>query len=113
MTKEPLIFIEHILKSIEKIESFSKGVSKEKFFKNELIQSAIIRQIEIIGEAVKNLPKEFTIKYSFIPWGEIARTRDKLIHHYFGVDLEAVWKVINDDLTKLKENMNEIIKQEK
>ncbi len=113
MKKEPRIFIEHILKSIEKIESFSKGVSKEKLLKDELIQSAIIRQIEIIGEAVKNLPKEFTIKYSFVPWGEIARTRDKLIHHYFGVDLEAIWKVINDDLPKLKTDIKRILKQEK
>ncbi len=113
MIKEPSIFIEHILKSIERIESFSKGISKEKLFENELIQSAIIRQIEIIGEAVKNFPKEFTKKYSSVSWSEIARTRDKLIHHYFGVDLESVWKVVKDDLPKLKKEINKIIKQEK
>ena len=109
MKKEPLIFIEHILKSIERIEKFIKNINKEKIEKDELIQSAVIRQIEIIGEAVKNLPIEFITKYPYIEWGEIAGMRDKLIHHYFGVDLEIVWKTIKGDLPKLKEQIKKIL----
>ena len=88
MNKEPLVFIEHILESINRIESFSKGLNREKFSKNELKQSAIIRQLEIIGEAVKNLPTSFVNKYPFIPWKEIAGTRDKVIHEYFGINFD-------------------------
>jgi len=70
--KEPKIFIEHILENIKDIESFSKGLSKDKFLKNKLKQNAIMRCIEIIGEAVKNLPRDFTTKYPNIEWDKIA-----------------------------------------
>ena len=112
MKKEPLIFLEHILKSIERIKKFTKNINKENIEKDELIQSAVIRQIEIIGEAVKNLPIEFIAKYPYIEWREIAGMRDQLTHHYFGVDLEIVWKTIKEDLPKLKENISKIIKEE-
>ena len=106
--KDPLIFVQHILESIERIEKFMNGVSKTVFFKNEEKQSAVIRQIEIIGEAAKNMSKSFTKSYSEIPWKDIAGMRDKLLHHYFGVDLETVWKVIQEDLPNLKKNMLKI-----
>ena len=105
-----LIFLKHILKSIENIEKFSKKLSKEKFSKDEFVQSAIIRQLEIIGEAVKNLPMDFTNKHSEIPWKDIAGTRDKLIHGYFGVDLDLVWGILNDNIPKLKKFILEILK---
>ena len=110
MKKDPKIFIEHILESILKIESFSKGLTRENFFKDELRQSAVIRQLEIIGEAAKNIPESFRIKYSIIEWKKIAGTRDKLSHGYFGVDLSTVWDVIKDDLPELKKNIEKIIK---
>jgi len=110
MKKDPLIFLKHIIESIEKIESFSKGISKPKFLKNELVQSAVIRQIEIIGEAVKNLPKEFINNYSHIPWKDIVGTRDKMIHHYFGVDLAFTFDIIRKDLPKLKQEILKIKK---
>ncbi len=95
MNKEPLIFIKHILESIENIESFSRGLSKNKFENDRLRQSAIIRELEIIGEAVKNLPIEFTVKYPWIEWSKIAGTRDKISHHYFGIDLDVIWDFQN------------------
>ncbi|MFH1776192.1 MAG: DUF86 domain-containing protein [Candidatus Omnitrophota bacterium] len=112
MKKEALVFIEHILENIEEIERFSKGISKKVLFTDKQKQYAIIRAIEIIGEAVKNLPKEFTKKYPEVLWREIVGTRDKLIHHYFGVDLEMILKIIKKDLPKLKKQIKKIKENE-
>lgn len=108
MNKEPLIFIEHILDSIKNIETFMKNISKEYFFKNREKQSAVIRQIEVIGEAVKNIPDSFRGEYPNIPWIKIAGMRDKLMHHYFGVNLNTVWKVIKENIPDLKEKILQI-----
>jgi len=108
MKKKPIIFIEHILESIEDIESFSKGLSKNNLTKNKVNQYAVIRAIEIIGEAVKNLPMDFRNKYSDIPWTKITGMRDKLMHHYFGINLEIVWKVIKEDVPDLKKKLLKI-----
>ncbi len=113
MSKQPIIFIEHILDSIEKIEMFIKGVSKENFQKNIQLQDALIRRIEVIGEAVKNLPKEFRNKYKNVPWADISGMRDKLTHHYFGVDLEIVWKSVNEEIPELKKYIKEILEKER
>ena len=113
MKKEALVFIKHILESIEDIENYSKSVSKNQFFKDKKLQDAIVKRIEIIGEAVKNLPIEFTNKYPFVPWSEIARTRDKMVHHYFGVDLDIVWDIVKKDLPGLKKDIKDILDKEK
>jgi len=112
MKKDPLIFVEHILESINNIEDFMKNVKKEMFLKDKEKQSAVIRQIEIIGEATKNLSDSFKRKYPQIPWQKISGTRDKLIHYYFGVDLNAVWDVIKEDVPTLKSKIEIILKQE-
>ncbi len=113
MKKEPLVFIEHIIDSIEKIEMFMKGISKENFQKNIQLQDALVRRIEIIEEAVKNLPKNFKNRHLGIPWIKIAGMRDKLTHHYFGVDLEIVWKTVNEDIPILKKYIQSILEKEK
>jgi len=113
MKKDPLIFIKHILENIDKIEAFSKNLSKKTLSKNELKQYAIIRAIEVIGESVKNLPDSLKNKYPNVPWKEIAGTRDKMIHHYFGVDLNIVWDIISKEIPKLKEDIKDILKKEK
>src|SRR3989344_4296791 len=105
MIKDPLIFIEHIIESIKNIEVFMNEVNKENFFKNTEKQSAIVRQLEIIGEAAKNLPSDFTNKYSDIPWKDIVGMRDKLMHHYFGVNLETIWRTIKLDIPDLKQKI--------
>ena len=107
-----LIFIRHVLENIEEIEKFSKDISKKELFADKQKQYAIIRAIEIIGEAVKNLPKKFIRKYPEVEWKEIVGTRDKLIHHYFGVDLEMIWKIIKYDIPKLKKQIEKILKNE-
>ncbi|MEK6921709.1 MAG: DUF86 domain-containing protein [Nanoarchaeota archaeon] len=110
MKKDVLIFVEHILESIHNIEDFMDGVTKEVFLKNKEKQSAVIRQIEIIGEAVKNIPSPFRKTHSDIPWGDIAGMRDKLMHQYFGVDLNTVWKVWTENIPELKQKIS-IIKE--
>ena len=105
MKKDPLIFIEHILESIKNIEDFMQGVSKSYFLNNKEKQSAVIREIEIIGEAAKNIPASFRRKNANIPWKDIAGMRDKLMHHYFGVNLETVWKTIHEDIPYLKKEI--------
>jgi uncharacterized protein with HEPN domain len=103
--KEPIIFVEHIIENIEDIENFTENVEKEDFLENKEKQNAIIRSLEIIGEAVKNISPKLKTKYKNIPWKEIAGTRDKITHHYFGVDLELIWKIIKENLSILKEQM--------
>lgn len=110
--KSQKVFILHIQESIERIESFSKGLTREKFLKDELRKSAILRELEVIGEATKNLSSGLTSKYPDIEWRSIAGLRDKLIHHYFGINFERVWKVISEDLPKLKKKIKEIIDEE-
>ena len=109
MKKDPLIFIMHIRDSIQDIENYTKDISKDSFVKNKMLQDAVIRKIEIIGEAVKNLPKDFTKKYPNIQWDDIAGMRDKLIHHYFGVDMELAYDVVKNDLPKLKKEIKKIL----
>lgn len=105
MKKDPKIFLKHIQESIEKIERHTKEMSEGEFKDDIKTQDAIIRRVEIIGEAVKNLPSEFKRKHSKIEWREIAGMRDKLIHEYFGVNLDMVWEVIRKDIPKLKEQI--------
>jgi len=103
MKKDPKIFIEHILESILKIESFSKGLTRENFFKDELRQSAVIRQLEIIGEAAKNLSEKLKEETKEIPWRDVAGLRDKIIHHYFDVDYKTIWDIVQNNLPELKQ----------
>lgn len=111
MKKDPLVFIKHILDCIISVENFSQEMSKEDFKKDDLKQSAILRKIEIMGEAVKNLPASFRNKYSLAEWKKITGTRDRLIHQYFGVDLDLMWDVIESELPKLKKEIITILKK--
>ncbi len=96
------VFLEDILESIEKIEEYTTDVDEEEFYENTFVQDAVLRRLEIIGEAVKNIPDDFRAKYPDIPWRQIAGMRDVLIHAYFGVNLRRVWKVIKEDVPELK-----------
>ena len=108
MKREIGLFIEDIQNSIKNIEEFSKSLDKERFSKDILRQSAIIRQLEIIGEAAKNIPSSFREEYPKIAWKDIAGFRDVLSHAYFGVNLDRVWNIIEKDLPKLKEEIEKI-----
>lgn len=110
MKKDPKIFLKHILESIEEIEKYTTGVSGDKFFRDSQMQDAVIRRLEIIGEAVKNLPLAFRKKHVHIPWKEMGGMRDILIHEYFGVDIDLVWKVVEKDIPALKRQISVLLK---
>lgn len=107
-SKNDSAFIEHILESIRAIESFSRGLSKEKLISNRLKQSAIVREIEIIGEAVKNISNDLKEDNKEVEWKKIIGTRDQMIHHYFGVDLNIIWEIVKRDLPILKKQILKI-----
>lgn len=108
MIKNDQVYIEHILEAITKIERFTFGITKLDFEKNVLIQDAIIRNIEIIGEATKKISKSLTQNHPEVPWSSMAGMRDKLIHDYLDVDLDVVWKTVEVDLPLLKELVSNI-----
>lgn len=91
MKRDDRVYLRHILEAIERIEFYLTDIDKEAFEKGFLIQDGTIRQLEIIGEAVKNLTVDLRDDYANIPWKNMAGMRDKLIHHYFGVAIHIVW----------------------
>lgn len=98
------------MEAICKIEEYTDSLTKEEFLKSHLIQDAVLRRLEIIGEAVKNIPSEVRNIYSDIPWKQMAGMRDVLIHDYFGVNLERVWLTVKKDLPKVKPKINAVLK---
>mgnify|MGYP001198463152 CR=1 FL=1 len=109
MRRDDRIYLQHILDAIARIDEYTREVGKDGFFQRYLIQDGTIRQLEIIGEAVKNLSRELRIRYAHVPWQDIAGTRDKLIHQYFGVDIEKVWLMVQEDLPLLKADVMQIL----
>ncbi len=105
-------YLEHILVECEFLLEQSKDIEFEAFIKDPFFSRAFVRSLEIIGEAVKNLPKDFRDKYPDVPWKEIAGMRDKLIHEYFGVDYKIIWKTIKQDIPQLNFQVKEILKKE-
>ena len=116
MKRDVNLFIEEIINSIKNVEEFSEKLSKDGFLKNKLKQRAIERELEIIGEAVKNIPESLRNKYPEIRWKGIAGFRDVLSHAYFGVIPEKIWAIIKDDIPILEKQMKKIkseLKEEK
>jgi uncharacterized protein with HEPN domain len=90
MTRDMRLYIQDILESIEAIEEYVQSTTEEQFYRNRQVQDAVLRRLEIIGEAVKNLDEDFRNRYPEIPWKKVAGLRDVLIHEYFGVSLKRV-----------------------
>lgn len=111
MKKDDVVFLGHMLDAIDNIELFVNNLTKSQFDQNLEKQYAIVRALEIIGEAAKNLTPAFIANNSSIPWKDIIGMRDKIIHQYFGVDLKTVWDTVNNDLPDLKEKLLSIKKE--
>lgn len=109
MSKLPEEYLKHILDEVNYLINTSKGLNESVFAKDETLQRAFARSLEIIGEATKNLPEEYKQENSVVDWKSVAGMRDKLIHHYFGVDYEIVWDVIKNEIPKLKLNIEKLI----
>lgn len=110
MKEEFLDYVEDIIEAMEDAMSFVKDTSYDDFAKNKMIIYAVIRAIEVIGEAVKKVPEWVRNRYPQIPWKDMAGMRDKLIHEYFGVDLKRVWKTVKEDIPYLKPLFDKILK---
>lgn len=95
-------YLQDIMDSINAVEEFVKGMEYVDFKKERKTLFAVIRGIEVIGEATKNIPRTIRSRYPEIPWNDMAGMRDKLIHEYFGVDIDVLWKTVQQDLPKLK-----------
>ena len=108
--RKPDVYLQDILERIKHIQKFLDGVSEDEFYENVEKQDAVLRRLEIIGEAVKHLPEEIRENHPDIPWRQIAGMRDIIIHEYFGVTLEMIWIVATVDILDLKTKMDEIIK---
>ena len=104
MSKDPRVYLAHIMECIQKIERFTQG-GKERFLEDELVQDAVLRNFEVIGEAAKRLDEVYRASHPDIPWRAIAGLRDVLIHQYEGVELERVWAIVEKDLPGLKQSI--------
>ena len=107
--KDDRIYIEHILQSIEKIQSYISGKDQETFSNDSITQDAVVRQLEIIGEAAKRISKELRKNNSDVPWDDMAGMRDVLIHDYIDVDLNIVWKTASQSIHGLKALLNKLV----
>lgn len=108
-TPDPTDYLRDIVENATKVETFTAGVDFDAFLADEMRAYATIRALEIIGEAVKQVPTGLREQYPDVPWRSIARMRDKLIHHYFGVNLGVVWKTVTEDISPLKKVVEQML----
>jgi uncharacterized protein with HEPN domain len=101
-----------MLIACEKIMKYTQNLTYEDFCNNDMVVDAVVRNIEILGESAKNISEGLKSKYKEVEWREIARTRDKIIHFYFGIDLSIIWDIIIVDIPNLKEKLKRIIEIE-
>jgi uncharacterized protein with HEPN domain len=102
MTKDPRVYLAHILECIQKVERFTNE-GRSRFFQDAMVQDAVLRNFEVIGEAAKRLDDAYRAAHPQIPWRALARLRDVLIHQYESVDLERVWAIVEGELPGLRE----------
>jgi uncharacterized protein with HEPN domain len=106
--RSPGLLVEDIWESIEKIERYTKGMTEDEFQSDDKTTDAVVRNLEIIGEAAGRLPKDFVDQYSEIDWVKIVGLRNRIVHEYFGVDLQIIWQIIKSDLPGFKASLEGI-----
>lgn len=111
MSKSDREYLRHILDEVNFLIQSTENIDEKKFMHDPTLQRAYTRSLEIIGEAVKNLSEEFRKKYVEVNWKAISGMRDRLIHHYFGVDYEIVWDVVKNEIPKLKGQIETVLKK--
>jgi len=101
MIRDDRVYLAHIVDALQQINKYTENLDEDGFRTARIVQDAVIRQFEIVGEATKNLSDDFRMKHSTIPWKDLAGFRDKLIHQYFGVDMALVWRSVVEDVPVL------------
>lgn len=105
-------FLGDIREAIQRIAAYTEGMTYEQFMKDSKTQDAVIRNLEVIGEATKNLSSRLRKAYPQIPWKDLAGMRDKMIHHYFGINYEIVWTVAKEELPDLLPKIEDMLMKE-
>ena len=100
--RDPQILVEDVRLAISKIERYIVGLSHDQFLADDLRKDAVARNLEIIGEAVRQMPDAFKQSHANVPWAQIAGLRNRIVHDYFGLDWEIIWHVIERELPELK-----------
>ena len=106
--REPILLLEDIIESIQKIKTYTSGLSLDDFLKDDKTIDAVIRNFEIIGEASNRIPDEIRDKFQLVNWHRIRGFRNRIVHDYMGIDYEIVWEIIEKDLEELKNKIQEI-----
>ena len=111
MSRDYNLYLEDILESCQRIVSYTAGMSYDSFVKNNMVYDAVLRNIEIIGEAVKQVPKDIRDQYSEVDWRRIVGMRDIVAHHYFRIHDEIVWDIVENKIPELTEKIESILKE--
>ena len=110
MKRDETVYLRHILDAIDSIEEYTRSMSENEFFSNSMAHDAVVRQLEVIGEASNNISDDFQDRHPKIPWGKMIGIRNKIIHEYFNINYAIVWDTIQDDLPMLKKLIKKILK---
>jgi uncharacterized protein with HEPN domain len=100
--RDPELLIEDMLSAIHKVGIYTTGLTKELFQQDEKTVDAVVRNLEVVGEAARQMPEDFISRFPNVPWRQIAGLRNRIVHDYFGLDLEIIWQVIQHDLPQLE-----------
>lgn len=107
-SRDPKLLLEDIVAAIRKIERYTAGMDWERFRQDEKTTDAVVRNLEVVGEAVRRLPEDFIARHPNVPWRQAAGLRNRIVHDYFGLDLEIIWEVIQHDLPRLRQQLENL-----
>ena len=109
MSKRPIdLLLNDILESIDKVEQYTRGMSFDTFSNDQKSIDAVVRNLEIIGEAANRLPDDFKERHSNVEWYKVVGLRNRIIHEYFGIDLQIIWQIVHVDLPELRQTLSRI-----
>ena len=109
MKKDDSVYLRHIIDALLQIERYTDGVTYEEFLSNSLLQDGVIRQLEVMGEAARNLSEDLRNEYPKIPWRQMISLRNRMIHAYFNVNIQIIWEIIQGDIPNLKQETKHVL----